>query len=147
MAENTITKEQMVDPRQKFSPTIVAAARALAKSKPWQGDFDKRLKGFQTFVATIQADSSLEGWKLIHEGPRTGDSGGSGANPRTNTLVMRGRLSVVSLFFTVALVRFDGDGLRALRWAITLFAKRFPISFGRCEMIGGLLVNPGRRED
>lgn len=146
MPEN-MTKDALVNPRQKYRPDAVAAVRALARSKPWQGDWDKRWADMQSCFAVLCDVYGLTGWTLRHEGARQGCSGESRINVETKTVILTGRLSVVSLFFLVALARFGLDGARAMRWSVTLFARRFPISFGRCELVDGLLVNANRRDE
>jgi len=146
----TITKNDMINPRQRFNAATVAAAKALARSKPWQGDFDKRWADLTACFNAMATAYGLEGWTLVHEGSRSGLSGSSRIDPDRRRVVLTGRLSVVSMFWGLSLARREPSpraGFEALRWAVTLFAKRFPMSFERCELVGGLLINSGRRDD
>lgn len=145
--DEIMTKENLVNPRQKFNQRTIHAVKRLAQAKPWRGEWEKRWVDLQACFRELAASYDLAGWKLIHEGRRSGDSGGSRIDLDAQAIVLTGRLSVVSLFFLIGLARFHGDSPRAMTWAVTLFARRFPISFARCELRGGLLVNPNRRAD
>jgi len=40
----------LVDEGMEFNAATIAAAKGLARSKPWQGTFDERMEKFKAFV-------------------------------------------------------------------------------------------------
>lgn len=145
------TLEQMIDPNLTFPPNALRAIRALARTKPWQGDFDARFANLSTCLTALCEAYNLEPWQLVHTGDRAGCSGASGLKTRLKRINLTGRLSVVTMLHLFAKAR-EGyrtveDHGRAMRWSATLFKRCFPLSFSRCRLVGGLLVNDGRRDE
>lgn len=143
--------EEMINNRQRYNPDCLRAAKALARTKPWQGSFEKCFGDIDTCLQALCAAYDVEPIKLAHKGPRSGLSAASHYNPSTRTLVLTGHLSVVSMLNLFAQARFGSRNARemvfAIRWAGTLFHRCFPISFARCRVMDGLLINDNRRDD
>ena len=65
---------------------------------------------------------------------------GNGAwDPGKNTIHMIGKLSVVTFLHCYARAR-GMTRKQAFRWSLSVFARMFPVSFGRCQLIGCILV-------
>lgn len=145
------TLDEMVNPRQRFSPAALTAVRALARSKPWLGVWDERFQRLATCLRELCSAYETDAWQLVHVGARSGCSGGSRLVADLNRIELTGRLSVVTMLHLFAKARFGAttgaDHVRAIRWSATLFKRCFPISFSRCRVAGGLLVNDARRDE
>jgi hypothetical protein len=122
----------------KFKPAALRAVRAFAHSKPWQGTFAER---WDKFMALRQALSEVYGIAPMLEfrGRESGSSGASCYVPARNTIILRGRLSVVTFLHEFAHAR-GADERQACRWSINLFRRCFPRSFARCRAVGHTLV-------
>ena len=146
-----MTIDDVLDLNATFEPAVVRATRKLAKSKPWQGDFDDRLAKLQAWLNAVTTAYELDEISLTHTGPTAGDSGASTV-VSAKEISLSGRLSVTTvmhLFHKCRQIQTTRrlDHLKAIRWSVSLFAKRFPISFSRCRFEGGMLFNDNRRDD
>ena len=113
------------------------AVRAFARSKPWRGTREERIQKFRTLHKELCRIYSVEtALKFGSDGPT---SIYSGFDRRRNTIVLQGRLSVVTYLHCFAYA-IDCQGPEVVKWSLNLFKRRFPISFGRCRMVGHLLV-------
>ena len=147
--------EDVVNTSARFEGGALRAAQRLARAKPWRGDFKTRLKRFQAAFTAFAKTYKLKGWSLVHEGPRTGWSAESHLDVEKKRVVLMGHLSVVTLFHLIAKARrvvagadLDIAGhMSAIVWSVNLFRRKFPISFGRCTLVNGLLINKARRDD
>ena len=132
------TVQEVLDPAVRFKPAALRAVRAFARSKPWRGTFAER---WEKFITLRQALSEVYGIAPILEfwGEEGGHSGSSCFVPRRNTIILRGRLSVVTFLHEFAHAR-GADERQACRWSINLFRRCFPRSFARCRAVGHTLV-------
>jgi hypothetical protein len=132
------TVSEVLDLSMKFKPAALRAVRAFARSKPWRGTFAER---WDKFMALRQVLSEVYGIAPILEfrGRESGSSGSSCYVPGRNTIILRGRLSVVTFLHEFAHAR-GADEQQACPWSINLFRRCFPRSFGRCRAVGHTLV-------
>ena len=152
--QETVTIEDVVNEAVTFKADALRAARDLARTKPWQGSFTKRLADLKKCLAALADAYGLQAITLKHDGNRAGTSATSDLARDGRKITMRGRLSVVTLFHLFAKCRaiqsgagLDGQHFPAITWSVNLFKRKFPISFARCRLVGGLLVNDARRDD
>jgi len=147
--------EGVVDPNAEFAGGALRAVKLLARSKPWRGEFEKRFADFKACLDGLVKTYELAPITLKHECSRFGCSGGSDVSHDGRTIMLRGRLSVVTLLHLFAKARQIQSGrwlgpdvhFAAIRWSVSLFSRKFPISFSRCRLVNGLLVNDSRRDD
>lgn len=162
----SLTVNDIVDNNATFKGDALRAMRELARTKPWQGNYRKRFDAIEyAFNRLLDAyDLADAGWTIEHHGSDIGSSGRSMLDLEHRTVRLRGRLSVVTMLHLFAKVRqieaqrnsdgslpTDEDGnplieldhYRAIRWSASLFKRKFPISFSRCRVENGLLVNDG----
>jgi hypothetical protein len=148
----TLTIDDVICDGASYKPDALRAVKRLARTKPWKGDFIKR---FGDIIACSQSLAEAYGIavKIKHVGHRNGCSGASRISPDGKRIVLTGRLSVVTMLHLFAKARqiqkrgtAGLNHFKAIRWSATLFRRKFPISFGRCKLVGGLLVNAGRRD-
>jgi hypothetical protein len=127
----------LVNPRQKFSPATCRAIRALAKSKPWQGTRDEREQKIKTCHLALTSDQTI-----YLEFQDRDDNRNSGQSSATRgdykAIIMRGRVSVVTYLYLYAITQGKTN---AVKWAVSAFKRFFPISFSRCKLENGLVVN------
>lgn len=128
----------LIDSAYMFKPGIVEAAKAFARSKPWRGDIDERKAKFEAAVESLAKAAEIDVPTLEFDDDiwQGGPSDRSCASRRTIYLV--GRLSVVTLLNLFAGIA-GHDGIERYRWSLNLFARCFPISFGRCYFEGLIL--------
>ncbi len=142
------TIESVVDTTIEYRPRAVRAVRTLARTKPWQGEFDARFANIAACLTSLCQAYDLEPWQLTHVGRKSGCSGNSRVRNNLRRIELRGRLSVVTMLHLFAKVMAGIENHEyAIRWSATLFKKCFPLSFSRCRLVGGLLVNDNRRDE
>lgn len=128
------------------TPELNAAAKVAVKafrdSKPWRGTLEERADKFAELHRGMCRAYDLE---TILVRDDAGDitheqcSGGSEYDARTNRIIQRGRLSVVTYLYLFSLA-VGNRRLQGMTLARKTFSHYFPRSFARCRDIGGLLV-------
>jgi hypothetical protein len=159
MAETTdfaeLSLEQILAQDVEIESKVLKATRGLAKSKPWRGEPAKRLADLVLWAECVAGAWGLGVVKLQRAGASGGTSAASGVSPDGRKITLRGRLSVVTTMHLLAKSRQiiqSGLGLnleahrQAIVWSVNLFKKCFPLSFSRCRLENGLLVNDSRRD-
>lgn len=131
---------ECLQPNRKYSPAVLRAVKAFARSKPWRGTVTERQEKFRTLNNALAAAYSVEP-PILEFGDPDADSGSSCFIPATNTIRLVG-LSVVSFLHEVAHARFGASERTACIWSINLFARIFPKSFARCRHDGHMLRAP-----
>ena len=128
---------QVLDPPVRFKRSTLCAVQQFASSRPWQGSIDERMAKFQ------QLHNDLCRVYAKHTSLRFGSingvcSGGSCYDPMADTIVLNGKLSVVTYLHEFA-HGLGKDEYGACRWSLNLFRACFPRSFGRCRAQGHML--------
>lgn len=140
---------ELVDEAMLFKPEIVVAAKAMARSKPWRGTLDERKQKFTAAAKTLGdlidgPEGTAAGAPRLIFGVLDGsDSISSNVGRRNNRISLVGRLSVVTLFWTLA-ARAGMGGRDSMKFAINLFRVAFPHSFARCDLSGPFVRNNQR---
>lgn len=127
--------EDLVDGQMKFKAGTLRAVRAFAKSKPWQGTQQERIRKLKRLVRDLSRVYGIPRPYLDATGVNEGDSDASFYIPVFHTITLRGRLSVLTLFFCFAHAMEKSD-YQASRWAVNLFRKCFPQSWHRLRFCG-----------
>lgn len=132
------SRNQYIDDAIRYPRETMNAVRIFARSKPWRGTRGERLKKFRALhVRLCQVYSVETRLKIVRGDAAT--SVFSFYRKRDNTIVLLGRLSVVTYLHLFARA-IDCNGDQVVKWSVNLFKRRFPISFGRCRLVGHLLV-------
>lgn len=141
MSNRITTTQPLVDDSYPFNDNTLRATRAYARTKPWRGTLEERLKKLNTFHAALCGAHGIEPQLVVaipndHEG----GSGSSGASSHVGgRMTLVNRVSVASYLWIFA--RAMGLNRReAFRWSLSLFKRCFPISFGRCRLVGCMLI-------
>ena len=125
-----------LDPNAKFKPAALRAVRRFAASKPWRGTLEERRAKFETLNRDLGEAYGVEPPLLVVAGRGEGDSGASSYCPVTNTITMRGRLSVITFLHEWG-HRFHGRSEhKACRWSLNIFRKVFKKSWLRLSFEG-----------
>jgi len=131
------TVAEVIDPNMTFRPGVLATVRQFKASRPWRGSLDERKA---KFAAIHQALCAIYGktTTLTFDQLDGSFSGDSSFCPATNTITLRGKLSVVTYLheFGHALGR---DERGACKWSLNLFKRTFPILFAKCAQQGHVL--------
>ncbi|MBL8866464.1 MAG: hypothetical protein JNK93_12970 [Planctomycetia bacterium] len=126
----------------EFNDAARAAIKAFRSAKPWRGSVAERGDKFAELHRSLCRAYDLETILVrdeIGDPHHTGSSGHSYFDARTNKIVQRGRLSVVTYLFLVSLAA-GADRRSGMRAARAMFQHFFPRSFARCVVRRGLLV-------
>jgi hypothetical protein len=133
---------------RKFKPEVVEAIRAFRATKPWRGTLQERFEKFKQLHKALCGAYGMT-TTLKASWQEDGSSGASYYDPSSNTLVLTGKLSVVTYLheFRHAIqhrshgaAQFPQPELDACAWSLSLFARFFPLSFSRCTFDGHTLV-------
>src|ERR1700722_17861722 len=133
------TVEECLNPNKMYKASVLRAVKAFRTSKPWRGTVGERQEKFMTLNAALADAYGLPAPRLVFETDETQDSGSSCFVPATETIILRGRLSVVSYLHEFAHFRFGRGEKTACSWSLNLFARCFPKSFARCQHDGHML--------
>jgi hypothetical protein len=134
---NTQTFNDLLSHEPNFGIEAIRAIKAFRSAKPWRGSFDERLEKFSTFCQALAAAYGVS-VELRFYGEETPRGNGMWV-PERGTIVLAGKLSVVTFLFCFGLAR----GLsrrRSFAWAHECFRRFFPLSYSRCRCAGDLLV-------
>ena len=101
----TLTLDDVIVPSKTYRRGIHSATRELALSRPWKGRWRERFASFKKWARACSEVYELRRVAVIHEGERCGDSGASTIDPDGETIILRGRLSVVTLLHLFAKCR------------------------------------------
>lgn len=144
---------QIIDQNIRFTPGMIEATKAFAKSKPWRGTVSERIEKFRTYHEAVAKENDLPHSLVVLEetigdvpGTSTGaicnvDEAGLPTHERTGNLaiVLAKKLSVVTYLFLVGSA-LGYEKRKALKFAVNLFKQRFPLSFSACRFERGLLI-------
>ena len=75
----------------------------------------------------------------MFETDKTADSGSSCYSPATDTIILRGRLSVVSFLHEWGHHLFGRSEYKASGWSLNLFRRIFPRSWARLRFDGHMV--------
>lgn len=131
------TVAEILDDRLTFKPAALRAVRELSRAKPWRGSRQERLAKLQRCAAALASAYGIDCPAIqVYRGP-------DGYQPRTNTIYLNARLSVVTFLHEFGHAR-GFDERQTCRWSVNLFRRCFPRSYARCQHVGHTLVNNGR---
>jgi len=137
------TVVEILDDRMTFRPAALRAMREFRASHPWRGDNDQRKAKFQELVVALAEAYQIAAPELLFDRLDGSSSGASSYDPSRHRIVLRGRLSVITLLHEFAHARGMSERA-AVRWSVNLFRRVFPRSFSRLVHRGHLLL---RAED
>ena len=132
--------EEVLDQSITFNPLALRAVQSFARSRPWRGTIDERQLKFRKLHNDLCLAYRLDPQpRLIIGNEPLSCSGNSGFIPAMNTIILRGRLSVVTYLHEVGHARGMNER-RAARWSINLFRRCFPKSWSRVTIDGHNLL-------
>ena len=125
-----------VNDAAEFTPEILEALRAYARSKPWHGDREQQLDKLRVLHAALCQCSDLT--CELAEAPMAvpGRFAVCIYHAATNTIYTAGRLSVVSYLFAFAGALCGDDHARRMTFAVNLYKRCFPRSFAAADLTG-----------
>jgi hypothetical protein len=126
----------LIDTNMKFKPEVLRACRQFARSRPWRGTREQRCEKFRNFNYALALAYNVSAPKLVFGGHDGEDSGRSCFIPALDTIILRGRLSVITILHEWGHKRFGRNEARACRWSVNLFRRVFPASFARLRFDG-----------
>jgi hypothetical protein len=126
----------------RLNQSAYTAIRDFRRAKPWRGTYSERSAKFDALHATLMGAYGLHTALLREPGPDA-CSGASEFCEVRDAIIQRGRLSVVTYFYLLAVAR-GKQRAEAMVWAVGVFQRMFPVSFARCSMVGGLMRRNAR---
>lgn len=138
------TVAEVIDDAIRFKPAVLAAVHAFKVSHPWRGSLDERHAKFRKLYADLSAVYGIAPPHLVFGNDHVSDSGSSAYLPQMRTVVLRGRLSVVTALHEYAHV-LGKDEHQACRWSVNLFKRVWPRLFARCHHERHMLRAPAQR--
>lgn len=132
------TVAEVIDQNMKFRPDALRAVHRFARTKPWRGSYTERRARFEALIRDLSAAYGISCPKVVCDGRDGGDSGRSCYIPRLHSIVLRGRLSVVTTLHEFAHA-LGKDERAACRWSVNLFRRCFPRSWTRASFEGHMV--------
>jgi len=132
--------DEVIDPGMTFRPGVLAAVYAFKRSYPWRGTLDERKSKFLTLhqaLCAVYGKRTILTFERIDGGP----SDDSSYCPATDTICLRGKLSVVTYLHEVAHA-LGRDERGAAKWSLNLFKRCFPRLFANSVKEGHVLRAP-----
>ena len=131
-AEETLTK-----PVEFEKDTLNAIIRFKEKN-PWQGTSEERFQKFKELNEALNVIYK-QNVSLSMENITGGYSGESSYNRITNSIILRGKLSVVTYLHEYAHA-LEKDERESVRWSLNLFKQTFPVQFSKLVSKGHTMV-------
>ena len=124
---------ELIDQNRRYKPDVLRAAKALARSKPWRNaTAAEKEQKYRAANKALAAAYGIPEPTLVFQTDEAQDSGASCYIPSTNTIILRGRMSVVSFLHEWG-HRLGKDEKRACSWSINLFRRCFPKSWAHVK--------------
>ncbi|MGA2441922.1 MAG: hypothetical protein ABSH08_13265 [Tepidisphaeraceae bacterium] len=124
----------------QLTPEIVVAVKRFAAAKPYRGSIPERIEKFRAAIVDICSAAGVEKPRLLFEPDERQSSGNSCFIPATRTIILRGRLSVITALHEIAHVLFGHSEHVACAWSLRLFRDCFPRSWSRLQFSGHMAV-------
>src|SRR5688572_1340475 len=105
----------------RYRKGTICAVRHFSESRPWRGSHSERKVKFERLLVELSELYAVPCPRLVTDGRDDGDSGRSCYVPRLNTIILRGKLSVVTLLHEFAHALYGSSERTACRWSLNLF--------------------------
>ena len=126
----------VLDDRMTFHPATLHAVREFARSRPWRGSLQERQDKFRSLHRELCGIYGIAP-RLVF-GNDDGDSARSCFIPVLNSVILRGRLSVVTYLHEIGHARGKKER-ETCAWSLTLFRRCFPKSWSRARWEGHMI--------
>jgi hypothetical protein len=134
------TVDESIDDSLRYRAGVLQLVAEFAVDHPFRGT---NLERFRKLAALHVALCDIYGRFpiLCAEGLTGEHSGGSSFSPVSNTITLRGRLSVITYLheFGHALGKNEAG---ACRWSLNIFKRVFPVAFSRLTAVNHTLTRP-----
>lgn len=130
---------EVLDTQRKYKPAALRAVKDFARSKPWAGSLMERQEKFRVLNEALAAAYGFEAPKLVFGINETMDGGSGCYLPALRTIILKGRLSVVTYLHEFAHFLYGGSERTACRWSLNLFRRCFPRSWARLRFEGHMV--------
>lgn len=129
----------------KYKAAALKAVREFRASKPWRGTVEERKTKFNTLHAGMCAAYSITAGFVFHQVEQERERGNGTVRygrDRSKTILLIGKLSVVTYLHEFAHVVFGRSERKACEWSINLYQRMFPLSARTMTTEGHLIVKP-----
>jgi hypothetical protein len=123
-----------------LTPEVIAAVKLFAAARPYRGTISERVEKFRTAINDICRGARVEPPRLLFEPDERQTSGNSCCIPATRTIILRGRLSVITCLHEVGHLLYGSSEYQACAWSLRLFRECFPKSWSRLQFNGHMAV-------
>jgi hypothetical protein len=140
-SQNSDYMAQILATPVEYHPHIIEALRDFKRNhKIGNESNEARLEGMRVLLAEIACSQGIRCPELEMRNINGRDSGLSYYDKVNHKIVMRGKLSIVTLLHEIAHSVFRHDEHMARVWSINLFKKVYPKAFKRLEVVDGFVL-------
>lgn len=123
-----------------LSAEVCNAAKRFAASRPWRGTVAERKAKFRSAIKDICSAAGARSPRVVFALNEAMDSGRSCFIPAAHTIVLRGRLSAVTMLHEIAHLLHGPSEHIAVAWSLAVFRAAFPRSFRRLTFVGHMAL-------
>lgn len=138
------TVAEVLDTQKQYKTAALRAVTAFARTRPYAGSIAERQAKFRKLNAALADAYGVAEPKLVFGTVDALDSGSSCYIPGLNTIILRGRLSVVTFLHEWGHCLYGRSERKACQWSLNLFRRCFPRSWSRLRF-DGHMVRSARR--
>ena len=135
------TVAEVLDDNLTFKPETLRVVGEFKASRPWSGSLEERKAKFRRLNHELAVIYGIPEPELAFGRIDGSSSGSSCYRPAAHSIVMTGKLSVVTFLHEFCHARGMGERA-ACRWSLNLFRRAFPEQWGRLVHRGHMLVRP-----
>ena len=136
------TVAEVIRPQRKYKPEVLAALREFRSSKPWRGTVAERKLKFGALHAALTRIYGRPVRLEFSVGEIETERGNGYCTADRRTIVLTGKLSVVTYLHEFSHAIFGPDERQACDWSINLYRRIFPRSAARMITDGHLIDRP-----
>ena len=131
--------ENIIDLEYTYKIGAIPALSKFRKKKTFKLNTEERFEAMKELIEDLSAVYEIETPTLRMESINGGSSGLSSYSPVTNTIVMRGKLSIITLLHEFAHAKGE-DEHEARVWSVNLFRRVYPEQFSRLRQVGNMFI-------
>jgi hypothetical protein len=124
-----------------YHPYVIEALKTFKGNHKIGNESDEtRLQGLKVLLDEIARSHNITPPALSMVNIDGGHSGGSYYDELSNSIVMTGKLSIITFLHEIAHAVYGHDEQMARAWSIKLFKKVYPKAFARLKVSNGFVL-------
>lgn len=134
-SEYPATAKEVLNPPVVFRQSVVDAMKVFKAEKPYRGSLEERMGKFMRLHQKLNAIYS-KNTRLVFDSIGDEDSGSSHYNQPNDSIVLQGKMSIITYLHEYSHVINGRSEKKAVRWSLNLFRKTFPKLFEKLKFEG-----------